>query len=108
MKWKMTLVAMVFGASLASARSYEIILDNPSMAGNVELKPGKYNLNLVPDGSQVRFTDMESGKSFETTAKIENADKKFGQTMVDTKQVNGEEQIQEIDLGGTRTRVEFQ
>jgi hypothetical protein len=108
MKWKMTLAVALFGASLASARSYEIILDNPSMAGNVELKPGKYNLNLMSDGSQVRFTDMDSGKSFEATARIENADKKFGQTTMDTKQVNGQERIQEIDLGGTTTRVEFQ
>ena len=108
MKWKMALTVMMFGASLASARSYEIILDNPSMAGNVELKPGKYNLNLMPDGSQVRFTDMETGKSVEATAKIENADKKFSQTTMDSKQVNGQARIQEIDLGGTTTRVEFQ
>jgi hypothetical protein len=108
MKWKMLLTVMAFGATLASARSYEIILDNPSMAGNVELKPGKYNLSVMPDGSQVRFTEMDTGKSFEANAKIENADQKFSQTRVDTKDVNGEAQIQEIDLGGTRTRVQFQ
>jgi len=44
----------------------------------------------------------------ETTAKIVSSDKKFDSTMIDTKQVNGATQIDEIDLGGTKTKVQFE
>ena len=106
MKLKSLIAIGVFGLSILSAKSYEIILDNAARAGNLDLKAGKYNLNL--DASTVRFTDVNSGKSVETTAKISSVDKKFDSTMVDTKQVNGATQINEIDLGGTKTKVQFE
>jgi hypothetical protein len=106
MKLKSLIVIGVFSLSILSAKSYEIILDTAAKAGNLELKAGKYNVNL--DASKVRFTDVNSGKSVETTAKIVSADKKFDSTMVDTKQVNGATQINEIDLGGTKTKVQFE
>ena len=106
MKLKLMLAFSVFGLSLLSAKSYEIILDNTSQAGSAELKAGRYNLSL--ENTKVRFTDVNTGKSVETQAKIVNADKKFENTLVDTKQVNGATQINEIDLGGTKTKVEFE
>ena len=106
MKLKSLIVIGVFSLSILSAKSYEIILDTAAKAGNLDLKAGKYNVNL--DASKVRFTDVNSGKSVETTAKIVSADKKFDSTMVDTKQVNGATQINEIDLGGTKTKVQFE
>jgi len=106
MKLKSLIAIGVFGLSMLSAKSYEIILDNAAKAGNLDLKAGKYNVNV--DASKVCFTDVNSGKSVETTAKIVSSDKKFDSTMIDTKQVNGATQIDEIDLGGTKTKVQFE
>jgi hypothetical protein len=106
MKLKSLIAIGVFSLSILSAKSYEIILDSAAKAGNLDLKAGKYNVNL--DASKVRFTDVTSGKSVETTAKIVSADKKFDSTTIDTKQVNGATQINEIDLGGTKTMVQFE
>ena len=105
MNFKSFVVLSVFGLSLLSAKSYEIVLDNASRAGNLELKPGHYALSL--ENSKVRFTDTNNGKSLETDAKVVNVDKKFENTLMDTKQVNGATQINEIDLGGTKTKIEF-
>jgi len=106
MKLKSLIAVGLFSVSLLSAKSYEVVLDNATKAGNVDLKPGKYNLTL--QDNKVRFTDSNNGKSVEADAKIMNADKKFSATTVDTKQVNGQTQIDEIDLGGTKTKVQFQ
>jgi len=106
MKLKSLIAIGVFSLSILSAKSFEIILDSAAKAGNLDLKAGKYNVNL--DASKVRFTDVNSGKSVETTAKIVSADKKFPSTTIDTKQINGATQINEIDLGGTKTMVQFE
>lgn len=95
-----------FGLSILSAKSYEILLDSPAKVGNMDLRPGKYSVFLMDD-SKIRFTDA-SGKSVEASGTVSNVDKKFPSTLVDTKQVNGVTQIEEIDLGGTRTKIMFE
>jgi len=96
----------VFGLSILSAKSYEILLDSPVKVHDMDLKPGKYSISLMDD-SKIRFTDA-NGKSVEASAKVSTADKKFQSTLVDTKQVNGATQIDEIDLGGTKTKLLFE
>jgi hypothetical protein len=96
------------GLSIASAKgvkNYELLLTSPAKAGTMELKAGKYNL-AVMDDSTIRITDA-NGVAAETTATITTSDKKFDNTRVDTQNVNGAAQIQEIDLGGTKTRIQF-
>jgi hypothetical protein len=92
--------------SIASAKTFEITLDSTVKAGGVELKAGKYNLALMED-SKVRFTSA-TGQSVETSAKLSTADKKFSSTTIDLKQMNGASQINEIDLGGTKTKIQFE
>ncbi|MBV9508378.1 MAG: hypothetical protein JO323_25590 [Acidobacteriia bacterium] len=101
----LTLFAAI-GLSIASAKSFDITLDSAAKAGNLDLKAGKYTL-AVMDDSKVRFTNA-SGQTVEASAKVSTSDKKFQNTLVDTKQVNGAMQINEIDLGGTKTRVQFE
>jgi len=101
----LSLVALtVLGLSVAGAKSYEFILTQPVKAGAVELKPGNYS--VVVDGSKVRFKDS-AGKITETEATVATGDKKYAVTMVDTIQANGETKVNEIDLGGTTTRLQF-
>ena len=96
----------VLGLSVASAKTFEITLDTAAKAGSVELKPGKYNLVLMED-SKVKFTNA-NGQALETSAKMSTAEKKFSATQIDLKQINGTAQINEIDLGGTKTKIQFE
>jgi hypothetical protein len=96
----------VLGLSVAGAKTFEITLDSAAKAGSVELKPGKYNLVLMED-SKIRFTSA-NGQAVETSAKLSTVEKKFPATLIDLKQMNGTAQINEIDLGGTKTRIQFE
>lgn len=94
------------GLSVASAKTFEITLDTAAKAGSVELKPGKYSLVLMSD-TMVRFTSA-NGQALETSAKMSTVEKKFSSTQIDLKQNNGTALIDEIDLGGTKTKIQFE
>jgi uncharacterized protein YdbL (DUF1318 family) len=100
------LLFAALGLSIASAKSYDITLDSASKIGNVELKAGKYSL-LVMDDTKVKFTDAK-GQAVEASAKVSIVEKKFQATQIDMKQVNGAAQVNEIDLGGTKTKILFE
>jgi hypothetical protein len=87
---------------LASAKSYDVDLVANAKAGTVELKPGEYKLKV--EGSQATFTD-QNGKSVTVPVKVENSDKKFSDTRIETANQNGMDTIQAIDLGGSETRL---
>ena len=100
------LLFAALGLSIASAKSYEITLDSNAKVGAVELKPGKYNVSVM-DSSKVRFT-ATNGQAVEASATVTTSDKKFQATQIDLKQVNGTAQVNEIDLGGTKTKILFE
>jgi maltose-binding protein MalE len=91
--------------SIASAKSYELTLSGPTKAGTVQLKPGLYRLKI--DGSNAVFTQVENEQSFTVPVKVENTEKKFDQTRVDATKNNGTDVIQDIELGGSKTKLEF-
>ena len=95
---------LVAGLAVASARSYTVNLFQPSMVGATELKPGEYKLEV----NQSKAT-IKKGK-VETTSdvKVEEGDTKYDTTSV--RYVNGADgkvKIQEIRLGGTKTKLVF-
>ena len=106
MKIKLGVLFAVIGLSMASAKSYEISLANASKAGSVDLVAGDYKVAVA--GTKVTFVSIKTGKSVETDATVQNADKKFSLTLVDAENVAGSNKIHEIDLGGTTTKVLFQ
>jgi hypothetical protein len=55
----------------------------------------------------VRFTSA-NGQALETSAKMSTVEKKFSATQIDLKQSNGTALIDEIDLGGTKTKIQFE
>lgn len=91
--------------TMLSAKTYEIILSAPTKAGSVQLKPGQYSLKV--EGSNATFTDKESAKSFTTPVKVETVDKKYDDTKVQTTKDGGTDRIEEIDLGGSKTKLGF-
>ena len=91
--------------TVVSAKTYDIVLSNPTKVGSVQLKPGQYKLKV--DGSNAVFTDANSSKSFTTPVKVETGDKKFDDTRVQsTKDADGD-RINQIDLGGSKTKLGF-
>jgi hypothetical protein len=90
---------------IASAKSYDITLSGPSMAGNTELKPGVYKVKV--EGSQAVFTDAQSSKTWTAPVKVANSDKKFDTTTVESSNQGDMAHINAIDLAGSNTKLEF-
>jgi hypothetical protein len=99
-------VFAVLGLSIANAKTYQIILDSTCKAGNLTLKPGRYELAV--DSSKVRFKDLNSGKSTETAGRLENTDKKFENTSVNATHEGSVNEIHEINLGGSKSKIVFE
>lgn len=91
--------------SIASAKSYEISLAGTTKAGNITLKPGQYRLKV--DGSTATFTQVDNSKQFTTPVKVNTSDKKFDGTRVDASKEGTTDVIKDIQLGGTKTLLEF-
>jgi len=79
--------------SIASAKSYDIVLSESAQAGTVQL-------NAI-------FTNVETGKSVTTPVKVENTGKKHDETAVDSTHESGANKLQAIELGGSDTTIEF-
>jgi hypothetical protein len=88
-------------AAVASAKSYSLMLFEPSYIGTTVLKPGTYTLELKQDKVVIR-----RGKQVaEAPAKTETADNKYPSTTVRYQNGDGKYHIREIHLGGTNIRV---
>jgi hypothetical protein len=104
---KFLLVAGLALSSLTvlSAKTYDIVLSSKTKAGNVELQPGQYKLKV--EGSNAIFTETNKGKSFTTPVKVQEGDKKFDDTRVQSVKEGDTDKINEIDLGGSKTKLGF-
>jgi hypothetical protein len=90
--------------ALASAAStYTVTLFEPSLVGNTELKPGNYKLEV--DGEKATIKSAKS--SVEAAVKVETGNEKFANTVVRYTNGDGKYHVQEIRLGGTRTKLVF-
>lgn len=97
---KLTLTLTTFALAVASAAThYNVKLDSATWAGDKQLKAGVYKVEVV--GDKAVFT---SGKTVvEVPATLQKNDKKYSLTSY---QAN-DSKIQEIDLGGTNTKIVF-
>lgn len=91
--------------SIASAKSYDIVLTDPTMAGTTQLHPGEYRLKI--EGSEAIFTDVQNSQTFKAPVKVDNTNTKFNATRVDTTRQGDMAHIDSIDLGGSTTKLEF-
>jgi hypothetical protein len=101
---KRILVAFLFVVlALASAKTYNVTLYQPSVVAGTELQAGNYKLDLQQDKIV-----MSNGKqSVESAVKVEQSESKFGSTTVRYANADGKLRIQEIRLGGTKTKLVF-
>ena len=108
MKLKSLFVAgilAIFTMSMAYAKSYEISFSSPTKAGSVQLKAGDYRLSV--DGTKATFTDLKTLKAVTTDVKVQNSDKKFESTKVNTTNDGGTSVIKDIEIGGSKMKVDF-
>jgi hypothetical protein len=97
---KLTLTLATFALAVASAAShYNLTLDSAQWAGDKQLKAGDYKVEVV--GDKAVFT---SGKTVvEVPATVQKSDRKYSLTSYQA----SDSKIQEIDLGGTNTKIVF-
>jgi hypothetical protein len=105
MKKKFLLAIAVAGLAIASAKTkaYSIQLYEPAMLGNTTLTPGEYKVEVDGDKAMVRNGKIQS----EAPVKVESADTKYNTTSVRFSNADGKMHIQEIHVGGSRTKLVF-
>lgn len=59
------------------------------------------------NGSNAVFISDDNGERFVETAKIENVTKKFDNTAVETTTKGATQYITAIELGGSKTKLDF-
>ena len=99
------LTATLALAGIANAKSYDIVLSAPTKAGSVQLTTGEYSLKV--QGGNAIFTNVETGKSFTTAGKLEDAGTKFVVTAVISDTKEGDSRITSVELGGSSTKLEL-
>jgi len=99
---KLMLGACVFALGIASAAStYHVTIADPTWIGQTQLKPGQYDVKL--EGDKVTF--KQGKKMFSIPAKVETNTSKYADTQMDIKTENGQPQLKELDLGGTKSKI---
>ena len=101
----LTGVLCLSSVGLVQAKSHEIILSEPTMAGTTLLPPGTYMVKL--DGTNAVLKNMDKDKTYTTPVKVASEAKKFEQTAVQTSAAGGESRIQSIEFGGSTTKLQF-
>ena len=86
--------------AVSSAASYNVTIYEPAQAGDRQLKPGEYKLE-VKDNVAVFSKGKEK---IQTAVKVENTDTKYAATTV---RFANPSEIQEIRLRGTNTKLVF-
>lgn len=100
------LVAFAVAAlAVASAKTtYSVDLFQTAMLGSTELAPGHYSVEVNDQKAMVR-----NGKYHgEAPVKMESADTKYDRTAVVLINEGGQMHIQEIHIGGSKTKLVFE
>jgi hypothetical protein len=104
MKKFLCTAALVCLSLAAGSKQYSVTLSQTVRVGSVKLAPGDYKVQV--DGTTATFTDSHK-KTFTAPVKIEKLAKKNGVTAIETKKVDGAEQIDVIDVGGADFKLVF-
>ena len=98
-------VLALSAAAFAASKSYDVKLAAPAQFGGVQLKAGEYKVKV--DGSNATFTPNGTSKGVTVPVKLEAGQLKYQYTAVETSGASGAERIDAIQLGGTKTKIEF-
>jgi hypothetical protein len=101
MNGKFLLAFALVALAVASAKSYTIRLFEPASVGGTQLKAGEYKVEVVDQQAVIRNGKVES----KVPVKVETAPDKYNATSVVLGDVNGKQQLREIHIGGTTTKL---
>jgi hypothetical protein len=103
MKRTFLLVISLAVLAFAATKSYSFKLFEPALLGPTQLAPGDYQVSVVDQNAVIR-----SGRTkCEAPVKVESADSKYSSTTVRFGNGDGKLHIQEIHIGGTKTKLVF-
>jgi hypothetical protein len=94
---------LVVAAAVAGVKSYTVNLLSPAMFGSVELKPGEYRVEVNEQTAVIRNGKVPG----ECAVTVETGESKYDTTTVRYDTTSGKMRIQEIRLGGTKTKLVF-
>ena len=96
-------VFLMLAAAVASAKSYTVNLLSAATFGSVELQPGEYKVEVNETTAVIRNGKVHG----ECPVKVETGENKYDSTTVRYDTTSGKMKIQEIRLGGTKTKLVF-
>ena len=105
---KSLLLAAALGLSsmtIASAATYNVVLAAPTKAGNAQLSPGAYKLNV--SGRIATFTSVDTNRTVMVVVRLDNSSAAFGRTSVEFKDQDGAQRIESIELENSVNKLEF-
>ena len=103
MRKAMLLAIGVAALATAGTKSYSFQLFEPALLGAATLQPGEYRVEVVDQKAVIRNGKFHD----ECPVKVEAADSKYGSTTVRFDNGDGKMHIQEIHVGGTKTKLVF-
>lgn len=102
---RISLLSMTLALAVASAAStYRITFFQPTYVNGQELQPGDYKIEVNGDKAII----SRNRQKVEATVKSETTDEKFAANSVRYKNGDGKYRVQEIRLGGTKTKLVFE
>lgn len=101
---KIALLTLAVAAlAAASAKSYSFQLFEPALLGTTSLAPGEYRVEIDDQKAVIRNGKFHG----EAPVKVETSETKYGTTTVRFTTADGKMHIQEIHVGGTKTKLVF-
>lgn len=100
---KAALFFIAVGLVLASPRTYTVSLFEKAMFGTTELAPGEYKVEVNDQKATIKQGKVQS----ESPVKVEENGEKYSTTTVRYGKADGKTRIEEIRIGGTKTKLVF-
>ena len=101
MNGRFALAFAILGLAVASAKTYTVTLNQAATLNGAQLQPGTYKVEVV-DQKAILHLGKETS---EAPVKVEDAGHKYDATTVRLANENGKVRLQEIHIGGTRTKL---
>jgi hypothetical protein len=93
----------IVGLANAGAQSYSVKLLSSAMLGATALAPGEYQVDVIEQRAVIRNGRIHC----ESPVKVESVESKYATTTVRFNNGDGKMHIQEIHVGGTKTKLVF-
>jgi hypothetical protein len=102
---KSVLAFGTFALGLAMAASHHnVTFANPTWVEGHQLQPGEYRVEIEGDKALIKGSQT----TIEVPAKVETSAEKYDITSSRSQDINGKHQLEEIQFGGTKTRILFE